>query len=204
MSDRRRTRPVPAARRRPGRQRTRKARAAAVCGIALLAACGASGSTAGAAVVQAGTYKQALAYTKCMRSHGVPNFPDPDSQGDFLQAQIQAMANSVPEARDANFQCRYLVPGQMTGMSATQLQQSQQQNLHKALNEAICMRQHGIPGFPDPTATSAGPGVNWPALPASIDPTTPQYQAASKACGQPGPYSMVGGPAGSGPTGPAP
>jgi hypothetical protein len=187
--------------------RARAPRAGAVAAVAaglLLAACGGSpASGPGAGMVQAGTHQQALAYAKCMRAHGVPHFPDPDSQGDFVIAQIQVLDNTVSDARYANVQCRYLVPGQMTGMSATQLQQLQQQDMHKALDAAICMRQHGVPGFPDPTATTTGSGVNWPALPAGIDPTAPQYQAAAQACGQPGPYGNPAGPGG-GPAVPPP
>jgi hypothetical protein len=52
---------------------------------------------------------------------------------------------------------------------------------------ADCMRSHGVTGFPDP---SAGGGF---ALPSTINPQSPSYQVAHKACGklEPGP---VGGP----------
>src|SRR5512133_3480676 len=66
----------------------------AVIGLSLLAAaCG--GGSSGAKVAQVGTTSSTkgsgsssasgsgnpTAYSACMRSHGVPNFPDPDSKG---------------------------------------------------------------------------------------------------------------------------
>src|SRR2546430_2503851 len=51
---------------------------AAVAAAALVAACG-GGSPAGAAAAGSTDYQKAVAYAQCMRSHGVPNFPDPDS-----------------------------------------------------------------------------------------------------------------------------
>jgi hypothetical protein len=56
-------------------------------GVALLAAaCGGGGSPSSTSTATAGTstaYTKALAYAKCIRSHGVPNFPDPSSNGTF-------------------------------------------------------------------------------------------------------------------------
>ena len=40
-----------------------------------------SSGTAGSGGSTASKYKAALAYVGCMRSHGVPNFPDPTSDG---------------------------------------------------------------------------------------------------------------------------
>src|SRR6266566_4008379 len=69
--------------------------AAALAGTALVAAaCG--GSSPPAEAAQA-AYQKALAFSQCMRSHGVPNFPDPDSKGNILitpahQRQFTAQA----------------------------------------------------------------------------------------------------------------
>src|SRR5215472_9481228 len=51
----------------------------------LVTACGGGGgSQAGTTAGGSKTYQQALAYSQCMRSHGVPGFPDPDSQGNLI------------------------------------------------------------------------------------------------------------------------
>ncbi len=45
----------------------------------------AASATGGSAYAAGGATREqaALAYARCMRSHGVPDFPDPDSNGDF-------------------------------------------------------------------------------------------------------------------------
>lgn len=52
----------------------------ALLGAGLLAGCGGGAQHAGSpSKVMSG----ALAYATCMRSHGVPDFPDPNGQGEF-------------------------------------------------------------------------------------------------------------------------
>ncbi len=53
------------------------AAAPVACALAL-AACGSSSHTGGA---QAARAARSIAYADCMRSHGVPNFPDPGTGG---------------------------------------------------------------------------------------------------------------------------
>jgi hypothetical protein len=48
---------------------------------------------------------------------------------------------------------------------------------------AKCMRKHGVTTFPDPTP-GAGFGLD---LKQSVDPSSPQFQSAAKACGATGP-----------------
>jgi hypothetical protein len=112
----------------------------------------------------------AEAYAKCMRSHGVPTFPDPNSTGQ-LDASSVANLNST-QGRKAQEICRSLAPrrsGQSTqGGSLTPQQQAQ------LLKFARCMRLHGVHTFPDPTST----GLSL----SGVDPNSPQFQAAQKAC----------------------
>lgn len=161
--------------------------AGAVAVIALLAA--ACGSSTDGDTFIGGTYKQAVAYTNCMRAHGVPNFPEPDSQGNYSNNAIQAVGTGDAE-RNAFGICRSLLPNEGTGLSVTELQTMMEQNLQHALKAALCMRQHGVPGFPEPTPLSTGSGVNWPSLPAGIDQNSPQYTKAFRRCSGPD----VGGP----------
>lgn len=167
------------------------ARTAVIAGAVLLAvACG-GGSSAGADTFIGGSYQQALAYTKCMRAHGAPQFPEPDSQGNYNNSQMEAIDSNNPQERNAFFKCRSLLPNEGTGLSVTQLQQMMESNLQHALKAAICMREHGIPGFPEPTPSTTAAGVNWPpALPPGIDQDSPQYTAAFRKCSGPD----VGGP----------
>ena len=57
----------------------------AILGTVALAACSSSSSSA-AGTSSSGVstaYTKALAYAQCMRSHGVPSYPDPNSKGQF-------------------------------------------------------------------------------------------------------------------------
>jgi hypothetical protein len=116
-----------------GRLRPRRAGLlAATAGIALLAAACSGTSTAGADTFLGGTYSQSLAFAKCMRSHGVPQFPAPDGQGNFNNSQIESITQNKPQARNAWAKCGSLLPNEGSGLSATQLQDMQQQNLRNA------------------------------------------------------------------------
>jgi hypothetical protein len=56
----------------------------------------------------------------------------------------------------------------------------------KALRFAACMRSHGVPDFPDPqiqTGPGGGVGVRIGGPGSGIDPSSPAFQAAQKACG---------------------
>ena len=66
----------------------------------------------------------------------------------------------------------------------------------KALKFSQCMRTHGVPNFPDPEFSHGGGAVGLrigskKGGPGGIDPNSPQFQAAQKAC-----QSITGGPKG--------
>jgi hypothetical protein len=142
---------------------------AALAGIVLEAAACGSGPPAGPGPGSGQTpYQQALAYARCMRAHGDPGFPDPSSQGLFPHpagAQYQSASNA----------CGHLLPGQP--LTAAQ----KQQHVSQALKFSACMRSHGVPDFPDPTVVDGGTAVGF-GPPRDIDPNTPSFQAAVRAC----------------------
>jgi hypothetical protein len=145
--------------------------AAAVASITLLvAACGGAGSPA---AQKSTNYQKALAYARCMRSHGVPDFPDPTSQGTF-----EGLSHAVPSPQtlSAMNTCRHLLPNGGGQLTAAQQQQALRQNL----KYSACMRSHGYPDFPDPTVPPGG-GVSIQ-LPPGIDADSPQFQSAHKTC----------------------
>ena len=102
---------VPARRRAAGLVPAGPARAAALAaamaGTALLsAACGggpaAVNGAAGTAVARA------LAWAQCLRAHGAPNFPDPNSSGTFIVNPSDSSRFDAPQhTRTA---CNYLRP----------------------------------------------------------------------------------------------
>jgi hypothetical protein len=144
----------------------------AVAGIALLAAaCGGGGSSAAGG---SSPYQKAVAYAQCMRSHGVPGFPDPDSKGNFL-IKGPELGGSPRQYQAADKACRHLLPngGQMTAAQ-------QQKALSQALKFSACMRAHGLPSFPDPTAEKGGISLRLGG--SGIGPNSPQLRAAQQAC----------------------
>ncbi len=142
--------------------------AAALAGIAVLAAaCGGGSPAAGSGNGQT-PYQQALAYTRCMRAHGDPGFPDPNSQGLFPHP-------AGPQYQSASRACGYLLPNQP--LTAAQ----KQEHVRQALKFAACMRSHGVPGFPDPTIVQGGTAVGFNP-PRGVDRNSPQFQAAARAC----------------------
>jgi hypothetical protein len=169
--------------------------AVAATGIVLLAAaCSGSPAATTNTFAPGATYTQALAFAKCMRSNGVPNWPNPDHQGNFNNAQIEALQNNNSQADNAIHQCRSVLPNAGTGLTVEQIQQIQQQNLTSAVKAAHCMRAHGITNFPDPAGTTQASGVNWQpllsAIQAGLSLNTPSYEAAFMTCNG----KLVGGP----------
>jgi hypothetical protein len=151
--------------------------ATAMASFALLvAACGGSGSAGAGGSTP---YQQALAYAQCMRSHGEPGFPDPNSQGLFLNLGPVDMNSS--QYLSANKTCEHLLP-------ASQVSTSQQrQAFSRQLKYAECMRSHGFPNIPDPiqepSGNIQGAGPGGAAGPGSgIDPNSPQYKSANQVC----------------------
>ena len=160
-----------------GRQRPGLRRAAvlavAVAGVALLAAaCGDSGSPAGsAASAGPAAYQNGLGYAQCMRSHGEPGFPDPDSQGNFLN--LGPVNIHSPQYLSANKACGHLLPS----YKVTPAQRKQ--DLSRALKFSACMRSHGIPSYPDPIELANG-NIELGGAPGPG--SSPQVQAAARAC----------------------
>jgi hypothetical protein len=183
---------------------------AAVIGLSLLAsACGGStrlkvaqvvttGSTAKSDTSNSSRSGDLTAYSACMRSHGVPNFPDPDSKGRIkITSGVSASGKKTgvdvnsPQFERARKACDKLLPN---GGRPTAAQQAYEQQ--QMLKFAQCMRSHGVPKFPDPKPGGAlSLGVK-----AGVDPNTPQFQTAQRACQK----LVPGGPMVAGPPGSAP
>ena len=140
----------------------------------MTAACGGgSPNTAGSAGAGQSRLAQALAYAHCMRSHGVPNFPDPTSAGGFVMNPSNS--SSLQGHQSARTACGRLYPneGKATPDPAQQAQQQRQ-----GLVFAACMRRHGFPNFPDDWSGNVGQLIS-----AGIDPSSPQLNAGLTKCG---------------------
>ncbi|HEY3924398.1 MAG TPA: hypothetical protein VGL75_07540 [Acidothermaceae bacterium] len=136
-----------------------------------LVAC--SGKSAGSPVASA-SQTGAVGFAQCMRAHGVQNWPDPNSSGEFDKTKVttQQLKVSSTELQVAQTACQSLLPP----ASATQ----QRANVAQALQFSQCVRAHGVANFPDPDGSGRIPD---PAT-AGINQGSPQFQAANVACAQ--------------------
>jgi hypothetical protein len=154
----------------------RRAGALAVVGaLAVLAtACGGSSASSSAS---SPTFAQEVALARCMRSHGAPNFPDPNASGGFtLNGPITSQELA------AYGDCRHLLPGGPSLARVQQLAQQQQQRQAQLVPALVkfagCVRSHGVPNFPDPTANGQFP----PAALKKAGVSPQQLQSATAAC----------------------
>jgi hypothetical protein len=121
---------------------------------------------------------QLLAYSRCMRSHGVPNFPDPDSNGQIPKEAVGSAAHSVSTSQfqAAGNACANLAPYGLGGQAPITAQEQQYY-----LRAAACMRSHGFTNLPDPVFS--GGGVHFP-IPSNIDSNSTRFTQARQICSQ--------------------
>jgi hypothetical protein len=140
-----------------------------------------------------------LAYTNCMRSHGIADFPDPSTgpngQGGGFSISAGPGSDLNPQAptfEAATKACQHLLPygGKPPTPSAKQLAEE--------TKFAGCVRQHGFPTFPDPNNEGVFVLHNF-------DLSSPKYHSVAQACRAAAHYSgpMAVNATNSGPHGPA-
>lgn len=170
----------------PRQASARRARTAAAIiatvGFALVAAaCGGStfaGSGGSAKAVGTAGVSPALAFTRCVRTHGVPDYPDPDSSGEIAKESPQQLGVSDSQYQAAQSACQHLLPNGGQPTSAQPM--ADQRN---AVRFAGCMRTHGVPDWPDPI--NDGGRIRFDVFDGSVpglDPNSPQVMAAVRKC----------------------
>jgi hypothetical protein len=181
-----------------------------VAGSLLLAGCGGTSPAAGVAHLGSTTRTtpsdsgtsaasgsstpgaQALKFSACMRSHGEPNFPDPEISNGGTSIRIRVTPASgidpgSPAFQDAQRACRAFAPVEPHRSTSEGPHLSVRQQA-QVLKVAACMRTHGEPDLPDPTFT--GGGVH---LPPSVNAHSATFKAAEQACRSLIPRSLLGG-----------
>jgi hypothetical protein len=175
---------------------------AAVTSALLAAGCGGGASGAGVAQVETTqttttegsvtrrSKRDALvAFSACMRKNGVPKFPDPEAVEGGMRLSFgseNGIDPNAPQFKRARRACQKVLPN--GGKSSTQ---EQARHLREALAFARCIRDHGVPTFPDPKASGDG-GIEWEGGDIMA---SPQFEAADQACRK----LVPGAPLGSGP-----
>jgi hypothetical protein len=132
--------------------------------LLVLAACGQSNRNGVTSVDKAEAGRE---YAQCMRDNGVPDFPDPDANG-----QLRGPAHEKetdPKFRAAQEKCRNLAPG-------GEHEKSDPATVEQMRKFSQCMRDNGLPDFPDADGRLRGAGHE--------QQDNPTYRAAMEACRQ--------------------
>lgn len=116
------------------------------------------------------TYNQALAYAKCMRENGVPNYPDPELQDGGVQVKAPKETAAMAAALEA---CRDKQPQRDAGDNGGSVDAEQ---LAKWMR---CMRAK-LPQFPD--ADVSGGTVTIELKGTGIAGDSAEFDKARKAC----------------------
>jgi hypothetical protein len=119
--------------------------------FALLAAGCGSGNSPRVATVASSTAANstrttqhvAVVFAHCMRTNGLPNWPD------VGKPTPQQLGVSEPQFNAALSACSHLLPH---GGVAQETARQKRTQLADGLSFARCMRSHGVSRFPDPTA----------------------------------------------------
>jgi hypothetical protein len=140
-----------------------------------LAACDSARHSIGSS--GAPTRAAGIALARCMRTHGLRDFPDPIA-GQAMQFNLVPGLNPAsPAFQAARRACQNVVPqpsGAGPGVSKS--------DRAAALEHADCMRSHGIPAYPDPTYKNGRPTVE-PVSNYWIATQSPAFLSAAKNCG---------------------
>jgi len=147
----------------------------------MIAGCGSnssSASTSGGQPTQAQiqqAQQDAVRFADCMRSHGVPSFPDPSTSPRAFKQALDPSITHSPAFQPAYAACQHLLPG---GGPRNQSAPPSQAQIAAELAFARCLRGHGFPSFPDPSSSgqlthemlaNAGINIHQPAVVQAAD-----------------------------------
>jgi len=174
--------------RRGPRHRLALVSAAIGCALAVVA-CGSSGPSSAETSTNATNAALLVKYSECMRSRGAPSFPDPSTTQsgdnsfgvDGYNFDLPANLNTQsPAYQSAEKACQGLIGFGAGGLRRNPALVAKARKA--ALAHAECMREHGVPNFPDPTVTSSGGGIVQSSGGGGLDPRSPAFQQALKIC----------------------
>jgi hypothetical protein len=160
------------------RRRRPLAALALIAMVALTSGCGSSapaetGSGGGNTAANA---RKAVKFAECIRSNGVSQFPDPGA-GKFTIDGIvngSSLDPNAPAFKQAISACKHLEPAGFMGSKRSP------QQTDAALKFARCIRDNGVPDFPDPTPN--GPLVDTRRIPSAGNGGMAILQSAMQKC----------------------
>jgi len=136
-----------------------------------------AGQASGQTAINQGDFlAKMLAYTNCMRGHGIPDFPDPtpgpNGQGGGFSISAGPGSDldpTSPRFEAANRACQPLLP------YGGSLPAPTPQQLAEEMKFAACIREHGFPTWPDPNSKGVFVIHNF-------DMSSPEFQSTEKTC----------------------
>jgi hypothetical protein len=142
--------------------------------VAVLAAGCGGDDGGGETTAAADASSPALAYSECMRSNGVPDFPDPENGRLMLKAGPGGLDPESPAFKSAQEACKDKQPSGLAsgGGGSAEVQE-------QVLKFADCMRANGVPSFPDPDVSGGGVKMQ---LPQGVDPNSAAFKGAQQQC----------------------
>lgn len=148
---------------------------------------GSSGTVTGSSGSSGSHDMASLEFSQCMRTNGVPNFPDLTGGGGINIPDNSGINPQSPAFHAARAKCRHLLPGggPPHGPPSEKVKLAM-------LKVSECMRSHGVTGFPDPTLKVPSNPADYGevtddagvvlAVPSTINVQSPAYQQAASAC----------------------
>ena len=155
----------------PGRRAALLASSVGLAAAMLLVGCGGGGAAGGSATAQAASGTpddETMAIVTCYRTHGDPSFPDPVYDPNDGRWHFAVSPGSAPASTQQA--CQHLFPSNNASPPVPQAQ------FQQLVRWAECIRQHGVPNWPDPDPDGSFP------LPSSINPKDTANRAAGTAC----------------------
>jgi hypothetical protein len=132
-------------------------------------------SSSGTGGVSAAYVSDKLALARCLRAHGVPDYPDPNASGQEPPNSKRLI--SSPQGQAAVGACSSLSNRIHNDVAA-----QNQAVMGEYVRFAQCMRAHGLPNFPDPAYAEGRVEFMLNASQDGFDPHSPQVLATARQC----------------------
>lgn len=125
--------------------------------------------------VSAAYVSDTLGFARCMRAHGVPDYPDPNASGQEPPNSKQLIAS--PRGQAAVGAC-----SSWSNRIHNDVAAQSQTVMGEYVRFAQCMRAHGLPDFPDPVNAEGRVEFLLSASQDGFDPHSPQVLAKAHQC----------------------
>ncbi|MEW2357632.1 hypothetical protein [Spirillospora sp. NPDC029432] len=143
-----------------------------------LGACGGGGSGGEGTKKAADDGARMREYAKCMRANGV-DMPDPSADG-RVEVKVTGGKPGEDRLKAAEEKCRKLMP------NGGKLPKPDAKRMAEARAMSKCMRENGVPDFPDPDPETGGIQIKGRKGGGGLDPGSATFRKADKICNKNG------------------